>query len=187
MRRYESVIILNPELPDDEIVGLTDRFGNVIKSNGGEIIKIEDWGSKRLAYQVNKKDKGRYILFDYVGSSALVKEVERQFKITEDVMKFLSVKLDEDVNLEAFKAAAQKEAEAKAVGATEAPAPGAEEPTEPAEAQPAEGPQVAMPAAAEQEPIAATEQGRQEHESEESPAEASEGQASSPEQKPEEV
>lgn len=125
MRRYESVIILDPDLPDDEIVALSDRFSNVIKTNGGEIIKIEDWGSKRLAYLVKKKDKGRYILFDYVGFPALIREIERQLKITEEVMKFLSVKLDEDVDLEAFKATAAQQ-EAAAAEATEGPVPAAE-------------------------------------------------------------
>jgi small subunit ribosomal protein S6 len=132
MRRYESVIILDPDLPDEEIVGLTDRFSNVIKTNGGEIIKIEDWGAKRLAYLVKKKDKGRYILFDYVGSPALIREIERQLKITEDVMKFLSVKLDEEVDLEAFKPTAAQEETAVAEVA-EMPVPGAE-PEVPAEA-----------------------------------------------------
>ena len=121
MRRYESVVIFDPDLPDDDIVSLTERFGNVIKNNGGEIIKIEDWGSKRLAYLVRKKDKGRYILFDFVGLPAAMREVERQFKITEEVMKFLSVKLDEEVDLEAFKAnAAQQEAAAAEAAAARA-------------------------------------------------------------------
>jgi len=110
MRRYESVVILNPDMPDDDIQGFTDRFSNLIKTNGGEIIKIEDWGFKKLAYLVEKKDKGRYILFDFVGMPALILELERQFKITEDVLKYLSVKLDEDVDLEAFKASVQEKA-----------------------------------------------------------------------------
>lgn len=132
MRRYESVIILDPDLPDDEIVALTDRFSNVIKNNGGEIIKIEDWGPKRLAYLVKRKDKGRYVLLDYVGFPALIREIERQLKITEEVMKFLSVKLDEEVDLEAFKATAAQQ-EAAVAEATEESAP-ATEPELPAEA-----------------------------------------------------
>lgn len=108
MRRYESVVILHPDMPDEDIRSFTERYSNVIKSNGGEIIKIEDWGFKRLAYLVRKKDRGRYILFDYVGLPALIAELERQLKITEEVMKFISVKLDEDVDLEAFKAAAEE-------------------------------------------------------------------------------
>lgn len=108
MRRYECVVVLDPEVPDDEVRLFTERFGNVIKTGSGEIIKIEDWGLKRLAYLVKKRDRGRYILFDFVGVPALITEMERQLKIAEEVMKFLSVKLDEDVDLEAFKAASQE-------------------------------------------------------------------------------
>ncbi len=110
MRRYESVIILDPDLPDDDIRAFTDRYTELIRSYGGDIIKVDDWGLKKLAYLVKKREKGRYVFFDYGGVPALIEEMERQFKISEEVIKFLSIKLDEDFDLEAFKA----EAEAKA-------------------------------------------------------------------------
>jgi small subunit ribosomal protein S6 len=106
-------------MADEDIVGFTERFSTLIKTSGGEIIKIEDWGSKKLAYLVKKRDKGRFVLFDFVGLPALIAEMERQYKISEEVIKFLSVKLDEDVDLEAFKAAQEKPAEPEA--ATEVP------------------------------------------------------------------
>lgn len=136
MRRYECVVVLDPEVPDDDVRLFSDRFSTVINTGGGEIIKIEDWGLKRLAYLVRKKERGRYILFDFVGVPALIAEMERQLKIAEEVMKFLSVKLDDEVDLEAFKAASQ---EAKAA---------AEAPQEPAPAETAEAP-VAVEAAEE--------------------------------------
>jgi small subunit ribosomal protein S6 len=114
MRRYESVIILDPELADEDIKNFTERYSTLVKTHGGEIIKIEDWGFKKLAYLVKKKDRGRYILFDFVGLPALISEMERQLKITDEVIKFLSVKLDEDVDLEAFKAASEEKAAAEA-------------------------------------------------------------------------
>jgi small subunit ribosomal protein S6 len=104
MRRYESVVILNPDMVDDEVKGFTEKYTQIVKQQGGEIIKIEDWGSKRLAYPVQKRERGRYILLDYVGKPALLTEVERQFKIADEVMKFISVKIDDNVNLEAFRA-----------------------------------------------------------------------------------
>ncbi len=126
MRRYESVIILDPDLPDDDIRAFTDRYTELIRSYGGDIIKVDDWGLKKLAYLVKKREKGRYVFFDYGGVPALIEEMERQLKIAEEVIKFLSVKLDEDFNLEAFKAEveakAQEAARAKAA-AVEAPAP----------------------------------------------------------------
>jgi len=158
MRRYEAVVILHPDMGEDDIRNFTERYTQLVKTSGGEIIKIEDWGLKRLAYLVMKKDKGRYILFDFVGDPALIHEMERQFKISEDVMKYLSVKLDHDVDLEAFKTPPKAEAEpaaeeapvteeAQPEGAAETETPAPEEHTEAqsapegaevAESQPAE-------------------------------------------------
>lgn len=109
MRRYEAVVIIEPDVADDEVKALTEKYGDLIKSHEGEVIKIEDWGIKKLAYLVRKRDKGRYILFDFVSGPTLVSELERQFKITENIMKYLTVKLDEDVDLEAFKASDKTE------------------------------------------------------------------------------
>jgi small subunit ribosomal protein S6 len=135
-------------MPDDDIRNFTEKYTELIKTNGGEIIKIEDWGFKRLAYLVKKKEKGRYLLFDFVGLPALITELERQFKISEEVLKFLSVKLDEDVDLEAFKAAEEEKAAAEAARrAPAAPVPA--EPAAPAateEAAPAPAEQEATPA-----------------------------------------
>jgi small subunit ribosomal protein S6 len=110
MRRYEALIVLDPDMPDDDVKALNERLSGIIKDHAGEIIKLEDWGTRKLAYLVRKKDKGRYILFDFVSGPQLINELERQFKITEDVMKYLTVKLDDEVDLEAFKAKAEKEA-----------------------------------------------------------------------------
>ncbi len=104
MRRYESVIILEPDMSEEDVRKFTDRYSQLIRTNNGEVIKIEDLGSRRLAYTVKRKDRGRYILLDYVGGPAVLKELERRLKISEDVMKFLSVKTADVVDLEAFKA-----------------------------------------------------------------------------------
>jgi small subunit ribosomal protein S6 len=145
VRRYESVVILAPEMPDDDIRNFTEKYSELIKTNGGEIIKIEDWGFKRLAYLVKKKEKGRYILFDFVGVPALITELERQFKITEEVLKFLSVKIDDDVDLEAFKAAEEEKKAAEAARRAPAPEPVApavtEEAAEPSEQEAASTPE----------------------------------------------
>lgn len=165
MRRYESVVILDPEMAEDDVRNFTDRYTQLVNTNGGEIIKIEDWGLKRLAYLVKKKERGRYILFDYVGVPALISEIERQFKIAEEVLKFLSVKLDHEVDLEAFKQPPKEAAPAEAVepesgefealaeqpeAAVVAPAAAEEAPAEtPAEAP---APEVAESAPATEEP-----------------------------------
>ncbi len=151
MRRYESVVILEPDLAEDDIRNFADRYSEVIKSYGGEVIKVDDWGIKRLAYLVKRREKGRYLFFDFAGNPALIEELERQFKISEEVMKFLSVKLDSDVDLEAVRAAAQ----AKAAG--EAPPPAAVEEPAAAEGTAAPPPETALEATTEAEVEATTE------------------------------
>jgi small subunit ribosomal protein S6 len=149
MRRYESVIILDPDVPDDDIRAFTDRYTELIRSYGGDIIKVDDWGLKKLAYLVKKREKGRYVFFDYGGVPALIEEMERQLKISEEVIKFLSVKLDEEFDLEAFKAEAEAKAQeaARAKAATvEAPAPESPPEEKPAEAAPEEAPAAETPA-----------------------------------------
>jgi small subunit ribosomal protein S6 len=178
VRRYESVVILDPEMPDDDIRNFTEKYTELIKTNGGEIIKIEDWGFKRLAYLVKKKEKGRYLLFDFVGVPALITELERQFKISEEVLKFLSVKLDEDVDLEAFKAAEEEKAAAEAARRAPAvPAP----PVEPAPVEPPPVEPVA-PAATEEaaEPAAPPQEAAPAPEAEEAPAPAPEAETEAP-------
>jgi small subunit ribosomal protein S6 len=144
MRRYESVVILDPELPDEDIQNFTERYSQAIKQNGGEVIKIEDWGFKKLAYLVKKRDRGRYILLDYVGLPELLNELERQFKISEEVMKFVSVKIDDNVDLEAFKARAEQEEETTVKPPEVAEEEAAAEPApEAGEAEAAEAPEEA--------------------------------------------
>jgi small subunit ribosomal protein S6 len=156
MRRYECVVILDHELPDDDIRNFTEKYTQLIKASSGEVIKIEDWGIKRLAYLVNKREKGRYILFDFVGLPALIAEMERQLKIADEVMKYLSVKLEDSVDLEAFKAAKEvppeeptAEVAPEAAAPVEAEAPAQEAATEPAhesEEKPVEEAAEAQPA-----------------------------------------
>jgi small subunit ribosomal protein S6 len=149
MRRYESVIILDPDLPDDDIRAFTDRYTELIRSYGGDIIKVDDWGLKKLAYLVKKREKGRYVFFDYGGVPALIEEIERQLKISEEVIKFLSVKLDEDFDLVAFKAEAEVKAQEAALAKAapvEATAPESPSEEEPAEAASEEAPAAATPA-----------------------------------------
>ncbi len=168
MRRYECVVILEPELPDDDIKNFTEKYTQLIKASTGEVIKIEDWGIKRLAYLVNKKEKGRYILFDFVGLPALILELERQLKIADEVMKYLSVKLEDSVDLEAFKAAKEvpPPEPAAAVAAEPAAPEGAEAPAQEAPAEAVSEPATEPAAEAASEPA-----GEPIVESEEKPAE----------------
>jgi small subunit ribosomal protein S6 len=135
MRRYECVIILNPEMQDDDIVTFTETYSGLIKDSGGEVIKIEDWGLKKLAYLVRKKDRGHYLLFDFAGMPTLMAEMERRLKITEEVIKHMSVKLEDRIDLEAFKAK-QEAAAAPKIEVAPGPEPVTEETLPSAETPP---------------------------------------------------
>ena len=93
---YESAVLINAALEDDQIGNVTNRIKETISSNGGEIIEIEDWGRKRLAYMVKKSKIGYYVIFQYNSSPDLVSKLERFFQLDENVLRYLTVKLSKD-------------------------------------------------------------------------------------------
>jgi small subunit ribosomal protein S6 len=152
MRRYETIIITDPDLAEDARKALTAKVGELMAAEGGHLVEQDDWGVRKLAYEIRKKPRGYYTLFDFCGEGALVDEMERQFRIDDRVLKYMTVLLDKEADLEAIKA----EVAAAEAAATEAQAP-VETPTEaqapvetPTEAQaPVETPtEAAAPAAA---------------------------------------
>ena len=100
MRRYETVMIVPVDLPDDEITGLIDRYRSIIANHKGLVIKVEKWGKRKLAYEIKKHNKGFYMLIDFAGQSATVVELERNLKIDDKILKFMTVKKDDQVILE---------------------------------------------------------------------------------------
>lgn len=100
MRRYETVIIVPADLPDDEIIGLTDRYQTIITNHKGLVMKIEKWGKRKLTYEIRKHNKGFYLLIDFAGQGAVVAELERNLKIDDKILKFMTVKKDDHVLLE---------------------------------------------------------------------------------------
>ncbi len=95
MRPYETIFILDPDLEETQTQSAIEKAKGIITQNNGEILKVEDWGKRKLAYQVKKKAKGHYILVHFKGSSTLVSELERNFRVMDTVIKFQSVRLDE--------------------------------------------------------------------------------------------
>ena len=95
MRPYETIFILDPDLEEAQTQSAIEKAKGIITQNKGEILKVEDWGKRKLAYQVKKKAKGHYILIHFIGSSTLVSELERNFRVMDAVIKFQSVRLDE--------------------------------------------------------------------------------------------
>ncbi|MES0349110.1 MAG: 30S ribosomal protein S6, partial [Desulfobacteria bacterium] len=150
MRRYETVFIVNPELSEDQHQVLFDKLNGLVPEDQGMLVKLDEWGQKRLAYEIKKHTRGYYVLMDFCGDGALVKEIERNLRLDDRVLKYMTVLKDETVDLEAVKAemeaatmeAAKKEAAtmeaAKEEAATPEPAEVAEEAATPEPAEVAE-------------------------------------------------
>ncbi|MBW1699765.1 MAG: 30S ribosomal protein S6 [Deltaproteobacteria bacterium] len=117
MRRYETIVIIDPDLTEEQRTPLFDRIEGIISENGGLLIKNDQWGLKKLAYEVKKKARGFYARLDYGGTGALVNELERMFRIDDRVLKYMTVLQDPKPDVEKIRqemAQAQLKAEQKA-------------------------------------------------------------------------
>ncbi len=94
---YESIFIINPNLSDDETNATIKKMQDVVSKQGGEMTKFEDWGKKKLAYEVKKQKRGHYVFFQFKGTPAAISELERTYKLTDSVIKYLSVKLEKEL------------------------------------------------------------------------------------------
>lgn len=97
MNLYEIMFIMNPDIVDDEREKLITRFKNTIGKNKGEVIRIDDMGLKSLSYKIQKKLRGHYFLVYLEGPGAMVSEVERFFKLDENIVRFVIVKLEKSI------------------------------------------------------------------------------------------
>ncbi|HJW10021.1 MAG TPA: 30S ribosomal protein S6 [Holophagaceae bacterium] len=95
MRHYETIFIASPTLTDEQVDELVKNFEGIIAEQGGELLKTDKWGRRKLAYEVQKFSEGYYTLFEMNAGPALVAELERRFRNNDAVIKFLSVRLDE--------------------------------------------------------------------------------------------
>ena len=100
MRHYEMIYIVNPNLDAEALSEVVSKFSDLTKRLKGYIIKVNEWGKRRLAYEVKRFDKGYYIVVDFCGLPETVKELERNLTLDDRVLKYLTVKLDEDVDPE---------------------------------------------------------------------------------------
>ncbi len=94
MRNYETIIILKPSLEEEKRNAIIEKFKNII-SDGGEVISVDEWGMKRLAYEIEKLKEGYYILINFKSGSDVVNELERNYRISDDVMRFIVINKEE--------------------------------------------------------------------------------------------
>jgi small subunit ribosomal protein S6 len=120
MREYETMIIAKPDLPESEMSKMVAKIEGIMTSSGGQIIKKDAWGVRRLAYPIGKTTRGIYFVYDIAATQADVTELERVLKLDEAVIRSLSIKISDNVNVETRKVELQKLAEAAALRAAEA-------------------------------------------------------------------
>ena len=124
LREYETIFLLRPDLAEDLVDKIVERMRGVVHRDGGKVIKVENWGKKKTAYEVKKNLRAIFIRFLYLGGTKAVAEFERNLRMTDDVLKYQSVKIADDVEA----STRQVEADVKLPGDPEVPErPGREE------------------------------------------------------------
>jgi small subunit ribosomal protein S6 len=98
VREYETIFILKPDVTNEVIGATNSKIRGVLETGGGTLLKIENWGRRKLAYEVKKQLKGIYIFFRYLGNPGLVEEIERNLRLTDSVIRQYSVKIAENVD-----------------------------------------------------------------------------------------
>ena len=114
MRRYETIFIIDNDLSEEGRSPILEKLEDLIQQYNGLRVMFDEWGTKRLAYEIKKKARGYYVCLDYCGSGPLVNEIERFFRIDDRVLKYMTVVLDKDVDIENVKEEIAKAEEAKA-------------------------------------------------------------------------
>lgn len=94
MNKYESVIIVNPNLEEESVKNLIKKFSDLINTDG-KVISVEEMGKRKLAYEIKKQKEGFYIVLKFEAKPELIAELERNYRITDEVMKFIVVKEEE--------------------------------------------------------------------------------------------
>ncbi|HVN05901.1 MAG TPA: 30S ribosomal protein S6 [Bryobacteraceae bacterium] len=124
MRIYEELFIAKPDAPDEEVDAFIEQMKTTVSNAGGTVDKVEKWGKRKLAYKVDRYREGAYVLMQFSAGAETVKEFERRLRVSDLVIKFLTVRIDETLKrLEKRKKERDKRAHRKASAAPAAPAP----------------------------------------------------------------
>ena len=100
-REYETIYILRPNTPNEGVAEVNTRIKGVIEGMGGKIIKVDNWGKRRLAYEVAKERKGIYLYWLYLAQPGVVEECERNLRMLDNVVRYLTTKVDENIDVSA--------------------------------------------------------------------------------------
>lgn len=95
-RTYEVMYIIDPETAADKITTLNEAVGKLIEKEGGTVVRLDDIGMRNLAYPINKKNEGHYVLFEIEGSGQEILELERRMRVNDLIIRYMTVRVDED-------------------------------------------------------------------------------------------
>lgn len=129
MNQYEVMYVIDPALEDSARTELINRFSELVKKNGGEVDRVDEWGKRRLAYAIQYKTEGYYVLMYIKAPAELPREIERNMQISDSVLRYLTVRYEGELPA--------KREPLRPYAAREAAAPAAEAPVAPAEEAPA--------------------------------------------------
>jgi small subunit ribosomal protein S6 len=97
-REYETIFILRPDTNQEGITQVNTRVRSVIEQMGGKILKLDNWGKRKLAYEIKKQLKGIYLYWQFLGTTGMVEEIERNLRMSDSVIRYYTVKVDEDID-----------------------------------------------------------------------------------------
>jgi len=113
VRHYETVFIMVPDLPDEEREGIIERYRSVLTDAGGDLLVTDEWGRRRLAYEINGFNKGHYVLFEHASEPTIISEMERQMRLDDQILRYLTIKIEDSFDKAAYEAAKAKDAPAE--------------------------------------------------------------------------
>ncbi|HEA68393.1 MAG TPA: 30S ribosomal protein S6 [Desulfobacterales bacterium] len=150
MNRYETFIISDPDISDEKRASLFERINQLIPKENGFMVAFDEWGIKKLAYEIKKKIRGHYVRLDYCGTGTLVNEIERFSRIDDRVMKYMTVLLEKEADIDRIKEEIAKAEQVAALVEESETGPG---PAEESETDPAEKPETDPTEKSETDPV----------------------------------
>ncbi len=114
MNRYETIFIIEPDTGEDGRGQIIQKVRDIIAGYNGALIEMDEWGTKKMAYEIRRKLRGYYVRADYCGAGDLIAEMERNFRIDDRVLKYMTVLLTENTNPEKVRIEIEEAAEQKA-------------------------------------------------------------------------
>ena len=112
-RVYEVMYIVNPDTAADDVTNLNENLQGVIENQGGSVVKLENMGKRKMAYEINRKGEGHYVLFEIEGSGKEIAELERRMRVNDAIMRYITVRVDEERKTAAKHTARREERQSK--------------------------------------------------------------------------